>query len=116
MLLRPTLFVNGRMASNDLLKNTKVTLTTRNATDNMPVSKTFDNLKTLDNREIVIEFQVPSLLSNIDVKIECDVKNITEGNPQKFEKSRSFNFENYTNQMQLGEMYTKRLTNGDYVC
>lgn len=62
VLIRPNLFVNGRMASNDLLKNTKVTLTTRNATDNMPVSKTFDGLKTLDNKEIVVEFQVPSLL------------------------------------------------------
>lgn len=49
------------------------------------------------------------------MKVECEVQNITEGNTEKFSKQRSFIFENYTNKLQIGEMYTKRLSNGDYI-
>ena len=62
VMVRPTLTVNGRQASLELLKNAKITLTTKNYTEKLPVTKTFDNLKFKNNKELIIDFQVPPYL------------------------------------------------------
>ena len=56
VLIRPSLFISGRTASLELLKNVRVTLTTTNFTDKVPVTKNFENLTVLNSKEVVVDF------------------------------------------------------------
>ena len=56
IVVRPQLFINDRMASAELLKNCKLTLTTHNFIDQIPVTKKFENLKFKNNKELVLDF------------------------------------------------------------
>ena len=56
ILFRPSLLVNNRTANTELLKNSKITLTTSNYIENIPVTKTFENVKFKNNEEFTIEF------------------------------------------------------------
>jgi hypothetical protein len=62
ILVKPVLTVNERPASADLLKKSKITLTTHSYVDNIPISKTFEDLKFNNNKELIIDFQVPPYL------------------------------------------------------
>lgn len=44
VIVKPSLSINGRQASVALIKNAKITLTTNSYIDNIPISKTFENL------------------------------------------------------------------------
>jgi len=70
--------VNSRQASLALLKNIKVTLTTISYIDNLPVTKNFENLTFQDNKDCVLEFQVPPYLSSISATLKCEVFNLTQ--------------------------------------
>jgi hypothetical protein len=63
ILVRPSLLINGRLANLDLLKNTKIILTTSSYIDSIPVTKTFENLTFSNNKELIVDFQVPSYIS-----------------------------------------------------
>ena len=75
ILIKPQLLVNGRKASNEMLKNCKATLTTQNFVDGIPVTKSFDDLKVTDKTEVSVDFQVPPHLDHIKIKFEADVWN-----------------------------------------
>jgi len=55
ILIRPVLKINDRKCDLSLLKNTKVTLTTRD-NKNIPVTKTFTDVKVYNSRELKIDF------------------------------------------------------------
>lgn len=55
ILVRPVLKVNDRKCDLSLLKNVKVTLTTQD-NRNIPVTKTFTDIKLSHNRELKIDF------------------------------------------------------------
>jgi hypothetical protein len=55
ILIRPVLKINDRKCDLSLLKNAKVTLTTKD-NKNIPVTKTFTELKLSQNRELKIDF------------------------------------------------------------
>jgi len=55
ILIRPTLKVNDRKCDISLLKNTKVTITTRD-NKNIPVTKSFSDLKLFQNTELKVDF------------------------------------------------------------
>jgi len=44
VIVRAQLLINGRKAALNMLKNVKIVLTTYNYIDNIPVTKTFQNL------------------------------------------------------------------------
>jgi len=44
VIVRAQLLLNGRKAALNMLKNVKIVLTTYNYIDNIPVTKTFQNL------------------------------------------------------------------------
>ena len=67
IVIRPQLLINGRQASLDQLKNARATISTVNYIDNIPITKNFENLKVLDDQEIIIDFQVPSNLESVKV-------------------------------------------------
>jgi hypothetical protein len=45
VIIKPQLQINSRLASNELIKHAKVTLTTTSYIDSIPVSKNFENIK-----------------------------------------------------------------------
>ena len=77
VLIKPSLQVNSRQASLSLVKNIKVQLTTTSYIDNLPVTKNFENLTFTDNKDCVLDFQVPPYLRDVRVSLTCDVYNIT---------------------------------------
>ena len=56
ILIKPYLTVNDRPAGLEMLKDTKITVTTRNNLDNISVTKTFDNIKFSNTKDSVVEF------------------------------------------------------------
>lgn len=91
VVVRPSLFINSRTASLELLKNCKVTLTTMNFTDRVPVTKTFDSITVANNKDVVVDFQVPPYLSSVSVQFSCEVKNLTKQTTETFSESKTFN-------------------------
>jgi hypothetical protein len=60
-----------------MLKNVKLVLTTFNYIENIPVTKTFENLSFINDQELSVSFQVPPNLRDIHVALTCDVLNAT---------------------------------------
>lgn len=56
VLIRPTLRINDRITNVELLTHSKITLTTNNYIDRIPVTKTYDDLKFKNNGELIIDF------------------------------------------------------------
>ena len=52
-----------------LLENTTITLRTFNNTDDLTISKSYENVKLNDQEEFVIEFQITSNIDLIEVII-----------------------------------------------
>lgn len=90
VLIRGDLRINGRMANLNLLKKVKVVLSTVSFIDNMPVTKTFQNLAFDNDKDLAVTFQVPPNLKTITVELSCEVMNATTKKPQKWSKSHSF--------------------------
>jgi hypothetical protein len=90
-VIRPQLLINGRQASLAQLKNCKATISTVNYIDNIPITKNFDNLKIEDDRETIIDFQVPPNLESIKVDFSVQVLNNISKAMQNFSASSSFN-------------------------
>jgi len=88
--VRPSLLINGRQASLDLLKNSKLVLTTRNYTEKIPVTKTFENLKFQNNKETIVEFQVPPYLETVEVTLTTEVQNITKKKVENYQANETF--------------------------
>lgn len=55
IMIKPCLKINDRLANVELLKNTKITLTTNNYIEKIPVTKTFENIKFKNNKELIID-------------------------------------------------------------
>lgn len=89
-MVRGKLNINGRPASLTNLKNVKLTLTTNNYIDNLPVTKTFNNLTFNNEKELSVTFQVPPNLDKIHVDLKCDVANATTKSNEKFSESHTF--------------------------
>ena len=79
VMIKPCLLINQRQASVEILNETKVTLTTTSYIDGIPVTKTFENVHFKNNRELVLDFQVPPYLSTITVKLDTEVYSVTQG-------------------------------------
>ena len=56
ILIKPSLMINNRRASVKILKNTKITLTTMNYIDNIPVTKVFENVEFDNDKEYLLDF------------------------------------------------------------
>ena len=52
------------------------------------MTKTFENIVFKNNRELILDFQVPPYLQSIAVNIETEVFNVTQQNTQKFNVSK----------------------------
>jgi hypothetical protein len=73
-----------------MLKNVKIVLTTFNYIDNVPVTKTFQDLNFVNDQELSVSFQVPPNLRDIHVAMTCEVLNATTKKMQNFNSSHKF--------------------------
>jgi hypothetical protein len=89
-MVRPVLKINARQAGVELLKNSLITLTTTSYIDNIPVTKKFEHLNFRNDKELIIDFQVPPYLETIQVTLDTEVNNITKSKVEKFSKSQHF--------------------------
>ena len=114
ILLRPWLKVNDRKWNLSILKNIKVTLTTRSFVDNLPVTKTFEDLELNNNQEIPINFQVPPNLLSVIVLIEAEVNNISKGFNDKFQHTFYINMDTKNSGLTFYENYLRKIKDSYY--
>jgi hypothetical protein len=108
IILKPTLKVNDRKCNLNVLKNTKVTLTTVSFVDNMPVTKTFDNLSVSSDEDISVKFQVPPNLQSVSVNIETEVRNISKSTTEKLYHSHNINMSTQNSGLSFYESYLRK--------
>jgi len=114
VVVRPFLTVNQREAQLEVLKNTKITLTTLNYIDQIPVTKTFENVKFKQGVETVLDFQVPAYLKYVNVSIETEVFNVTLQQKQKFSASKQFDVSTHEHSCVNVDIFMRR-EKGEYV-
>ena len=56
LVVRPQLYINGRKANVNLVRNIKIVVTTNNYIDKIPVTKNFGGLKFENGKELTISF------------------------------------------------------------
>jgi len=93
------------------LKKVKVTLTTTSYIDNLPVTKNFENLTFSDEKDCVLEFQVPPHLGSITATLTCEVYNITQQTSQPFSESQYFQITHYSSSFNMCELFLKKEKN-----
>ena len=114
LLVRPKLTLNGRRCDTKLMENNTVILTTTSFVDNIPVTKTYDSMHLDNNNEISVEFQAPPNLSSVDVRFQCDVRNVTMGTTEKKVQSRSYTLNTNTSNAKYYEAYLRRFKGAYY--
>ncbi|CDW90653.1 UNKNOWN [Stylonychia lemnae] len=113
IIIRPTLLINGRQAPLKILKNTKIVLTTQNYIDNIPTTKNFDGMTFTENKELVIDFQVPAYLSTISVQITTELYNVTLQQNQSFSAAETFTIQTHQYDKNMIDAYLRK-ENGEY--
>jgi hypothetical protein len=114
LLIRPKLTLNTRTCDLKLLDQPTAILTTMTYVDNIPVTKTYDNLEVNEKGEIPIEFQVPPNLQYVDIAFECNVRNVTQGTNQKMRKQKTFNINTNTQNAKYYEAFLRRVKKSDH--
>jgi len=66
-MIRPSLKVNGREADLKLIKNCKVQLTINDYKTEQVISREYTDLKLSNDQETIITFQVPSVISKLNL-------------------------------------------------
>ena len=82
-----------------MLKDTRVTLTMRNGIDNISTTKVFENIKFTNHKDATVEFQVPPYLSNVHVKLETAIWNVTQQKLQNFTSEKTIYNSNIENEL-----------------
>lgn len=109
LLIRPKLQLNSRTCDMKLLENCTAVLTTMTYVDNIPVTKTYDNLVADENNDIPVEFQVPPNLQYVQVTFTCDVRNVTMGTTEKMSRSKRYDISTNTDNAKYYEAFMRRV-------
>lgn len=56
-----------------MLRNVKLTITTKNYIDEIPNTRNYEGLAFEDGKELSVQFQVPMNLKSISASLECEV-------------------------------------------
>ena len=114
ILMKPSLKVNDRKCNLNIMKGTKVTLTTMSFVDNMPITKVFDNLTINNDQEISVKFQVPPNLQSVDILLETEVTNVSKGNKEKLTSSHNIQMGTNNNTLSFYDSYLRKLKQDYY--
>jgi hypothetical protein len=112
-MVRPNLFVNGRKASVELLKNVSATVEIRDFIDMRSNSKNYEKLQFNDDKEVILSFQVPPNMMSLSVSLKCEVQNVTQKKTQSFSASHSLVVKEHKLDYVMSELYLRR-QNKDY--
>jgi hypothetical protein len=105
VLIRPNLLINGIKAPFNLLKNTKVTISTVNTIEQSTNTQTFENILISDDRDIEINFQVPPNLGELKIELSTEVYNASKEKEQSFVITKNFEMETFQNDNQSFELF-----------
>ena len=110
LIVTPTLKVNSNDCDLNLLRNFQVKVTMISFIDDLPMTKTFENLELKKEKGIVVTFQVTPNLESVSVTVSDDVKNITKGISERKTHSTNFSVSTYRNTTRYFETYLTRNT------
>ena len=91
LLLRPTLRVSGARAPLEILKDVMLTVTLTDA-DGIESVKTVEDFKVEDDAESVYAFTVPERLTQVDVRLTAEVRNVSQGKDEQIADSTRFRY------------------------
>jgi hypothetical protein len=80
IVITPILKLCSEDISLKYLTKLEVRVTMKSFIDNLPMTKVFDNVEVSDDKDIVLNFQVPPNLGNLDVAVSATINNLTKGN------------------------------------
>jgi hypothetical protein len=113
LIIKPILKINGNVCSLNVLKNTKVTLTTTSFVDDLSTTKTFDGLKSSNQKDISIKFQVPPNLASVSILVETEIKNISKRTSEKFSNSHKIMLATNNHDLRFYDCYFRKFK-GEY--
>jgi hypothetical protein len=113
LIISPTLEMYNTPVDMTLLRNCEVKVTMRSYIDDLPMTKTFDNLEFLRTKDVVVNFQVPPNLESLSVTVSADVTNVTKGKCEKLNSSYYFSMNTHKLETMFFEGYLRRI-NGEY--
>lgn len=114
IIIRPHLTINKKTTSLSLLKNIKCTLNTANFIDNIPATRTFNDLVLSDKGELIINFQVGPNIDNLSIMITAEVQNVSKNTKQTVSVHHDFCIANHKSEEAIGEFYLKLNDKKDY--
>lgn len=86
----------------------------RSFIDDLPMTKTFDNLELKNDKDIVVTFQVPPNLESIEITASGDVTNITKGTCEKKTYTNRIAISTYKSTTRYFETYLRRINKEYY--
>ncbi len=88
------LMCNGNRVTNKLLENVKLSVKLKTE-DGIDVNKTFNNFQLYDEKESVSTFTVPNETRSISIRLDAEVKNMSQNIKQSLSKSTDFRINSY---------------------
>ncbi len=105
--LRPSLAINGRPVSVDLLDDVRVRIQSRNFDDVISV-KEIPNVELHEDRETMIEFPVPENLIDISFTLMCKIKNMSLNKTEDLSDSMHFLFNQHHASLSVQDLFSSR--------
>ena len=109
IIIKPKLTLNGLKAPLKMLNNVRATINTRSYIDDIPHSKTFNNLTVSENGEIKLSFNVAPQLSLLNVNLQVQIFNKTLNKKQDFSDSKSFDLDCHTDKAEICSLFLKNI-------
>ncbi len=83
--------------------------------DGVDVDKTFSNFELSDKKESTATFTVPNEPRSISIRLDAEVKNMSQNSKQSLYKTTSFNMNSIDNSSNIGQMFLIPNVNGSYI-
>ena len=91
-----------------------MTLTTVSFIDNLPITKTYEDLTVNSSNEIPIKFQVPPNLLSINIQVDTEVMNISKGKMEKLKSSHNIQMETKNYSLNFYDCHLRKVK-GEYL-
>ncbi|CAI2372903.1 unnamed protein product [Moneuplotes crassus] len=101
LIITPQLRCNYKKINLDCLNKIEVRVTMKSYVDDLPMTKVFDDLQLSQEKDIVVNFQVPPNLGSIEINVDAEVRNLAKGVCEKktYSCTRSINAGQYSHQV-----------------
>eukprot|EP01083_Nonionella_stella_P301896 1038317_1 len=114
IVVRAGLFLNGHRVTNALLENCKLSVKLKTG-DGVDVDKTFSNFQLNDDKESIATFTVPNEPRAIAIRLDAQVKNMSQNTKQSLSQSASFKMNSIDNSSNIGQMFLIPQFDGAYI-